>query len=88
MVKRYHTSFPSSCYGFDSRYPLQENTLSIYKIIIKFAFTAQILSFDKRRLCSVVFDQILWFFNLTVSAPLTCGLQPATSFGPIDGVPQ
>ena len=23
MVKRYHASFPSLSYGFDSRYPLQ-----------------------------------------------------------------
>lgn len=26
MVKRYHASFPSLSYGFDSRYPLQNIT--------------------------------------------------------------
>lgn len=29
MVKRYHESFPSFSYGFDSRYPLQLLRLTI-----------------------------------------------------------
>ena len=27
MVKRYHASFPSLSYGFDSRYPLQPTSV-------------------------------------------------------------
>ncbi len=30
MVKRYHSSFPSCYYGFDSRYPLQRRSMSNY----------------------------------------------------------
>ena len=30
MVKRYHESFPSFSYGFDSRYPLQEDAVARY----------------------------------------------------------
>jgi hypothetical protein len=35
MVKRYHESFPSFSYEFDSRYPLQ---ISYYHLVIAYNF--------------------------------------------------